>query len=50
MPLLWWFWNRALKLEFDALLPASLSAGLTVLGIGIVDYGVVAPFLVNLSP
>ena len=50
VPLLWWFWNRALKLEFDALLPASLSAGLTVLGIGIVDYGVVAPFLVNLSP
>lgn len=49
VPLLWWFWNKALTMEFDALIPASVATVMTVLGIGIVDYGVVAPFLVSLS-
>ena len=49
VPLLWWFWNKALTLEFDALVPASFSAALTILGIGILDYGVISPFLVSLS-
>lgn len=49
MPLLWWFWNKALVSDFDALVPASVAAVLTILGIGIVDYGVISPFLVSLS-
>ena len=49
VPLLWWFWNKALTSEFDALVPAAVAAVLTILGIGIMDYGVISPFLANLS-
>lgn len=49
VPLLWWFWNKALTLEFDAIAPASIAAVLSILGIGIVDYGIISPFLVSLS-
>ena len=49
VPLLWWFWNKALTSEIDALVPASIAAVLTILGIGIVDYGIISPFLVSLS-
>ena len=49
VPLLWWFWNKALTSELDALVSASIAAVLTILGIGIVDYGVISPFLVSLS-
>ena len=49
MPLLWGFWNKALVSDFDALVPASVAAVLTILGIGIVDYGVISPFLISLS-
>ena len=49
IPLLWWFWNKALTSEFDAMIPASVAAVVTILGISIVDCGVIAPFLLNLS-
>ena len=49
IPLLWWFWNKALTSEFDAMVPASIAAALTIFGIGIIDYGVISPFLVSLS-
>ena len=49
VPLLLWFWNRALTSEFDAIVPAAGSLVLTVFGIGMIDYGIIAPFLVNLS-
>lgn len=49
VPLLLWYWSKALDSEFDALIPTTVSALLTVLGIGIVDYGVISPFLANLS-
>lgn len=49
VPLLWWFWNKALTSDFDAMIPAAVSAVLTILGIGIVDYGIISPFLLNLS-
>ena len=49
VPLLLWFWNKVLASDFDAILPATVSAVLTVLGIAIVDYGVISPFLLNLS-
>ena len=49
VPLLWWFWRKALTSEFDALVPPSIAVALTIFGIGIVDYGVISPFLVSLS-
>ena len=49
VPLLWWFWKRVLSSEFHAIFPAAVAVTVTLLGIGIIDFGVIAPFLVNLS-
>ena len=49
VPLLLWFWNKVLTEKFEALLPSSVAAVLTAIGIGMIDYGVVSPFLVSLS-
>ena len=49
VPLLLWYWNRVLTSEGNAMVPATVSVVLTVLGIGLIDYEVISPFLVNLS-
>ena len=49
IPLFLWFWNRAINSEFDSLLPAFFVTILITLGVGLIDYCVISPFLASLT-